>query len=330
MEELRAVPFAIRQESFDSIWDSWTDLLPQCATDTVFVTPWWQKTWWDNFGREGDSLILSVNDGDELLGIAPLMSRNGSLTFLGDKDLFDYFDFLVPSDRAERFYPALVDSLSELDWTRLDLPSLPYGSPTLERVPELARERGWQVSVEEEETTPRTLLPGSWDDFLAGLRKKDRHELRRKLRRLDRENVHSQYPADSDALELSMQDFFTLLRASREDKDEFLTPDREKFFLDIARESASRDQFRLYFLEVDGERVAACICFDYGGEFLLYNSGYEPAYSRLSVGLINKALSIRTAIEEGRAAFNFLKGDERYKYNLGGQDEAVFRLVATR
>ena len=170
-----------------------------------------------------------------------------------------------------------MDSLSELDWTRLDLPSLPYGSPTLERVPELARERGWQVSVEEEETTPRTLLPGSWDDFLAGLRKKDRHELRRKLRRLDRENVHSQYPADSDALELSMQDFFTLLRASREDKDEFLTPDREKFFLDIARESASRDQFRLYFLEVDGERVAACICFDYGGEFLLYNSGYEPS-----------------------------------------------------
>ena len=123
-----------------------------------------------------------------------------------------------------------------------------------------------------------------------------------------------------------MQRFFTLLRASSPDKEEFLTPEREKFFLDVARESASRDHFRLDFLEVGGTEVAACICFDYGGAFLLYNSGYDPSYSRLSVGLLNKALSIRTAIEEGRKVFNFLKGDERYKYNLGGQDKAVYRL----
>ena len=90
-----------------------------------------------------------------------------------------------------------------------------------------------------------------------------------------------------------MRDFFRLLRASRQDKNEFLTPERERFFLDIARESASRDQFRLYFLEVGGERVAACICFDYGDDYLLYNSGYDPGYSRLSVGLINKALAFR-------------------------------------
>ena len=127
-----------------------------------------------------------------------------------------------------------------------------------------------------------------------------------------------------------MREFFTLLRASREDKNEFMTPDRERFFLDMAHELASRDQFRLYFLEVDGEKVAACICFDYGGDFLLYNSGYEPGYSRLSVGLLNKALSIRTAIEENRKVFNFLKGNERYKYNLGGRDEAVFHISVTR
>ena len=93
---------------------------------------------------------------------------------------------------------------------------------------------------------------------------------------------------------------------------------------------ASRDQFRLYFLEVDGENVAACICFDYGEDFLLYNSGYEPAHSRLSVGLLNKALSIQTAIENNRKVFNFLKGNERYKYNLGGRDEAVFHMTVTR
>ena len=323
---------SVRQESFDTIWERWEKALPLSATDTVFVSPWWHKIWWDNFGKDGDSLILSISDDSALLGIAPLMTDgNGTLTFLGDKDLYDYLDFIVPRDGQDEFYPAMVDHLSALDWATLDLPSLPSGSPTLEYIPELAGAKGWNVAVEEEETTPKAELPASWDEFLAGLRKKDRHELRRKLRRLDRESENRQYAAaNDDSLEGSMREFFALLRASREDKNEFMTPDRERFFLDVARELASRDQFRLYFLEVDGEKVAACICFDYGGDFLLYNSGYEPAYSRLSVGLINKALSIQTAIEEDRKAFNFLKGNERYKYNLGGRDEAVFHITVTR
>ncbi len=323
---------SVIHENFDSVWERWENLLPMSATNTVFVSPWWHKTWWDNFGKDGDSLILSISDDSELLGVAPLMTGgNGTLTFLGDKDLSDYFDFVVPRDTQDRFYPALLDYLSALDWTTLDLPSLPSGSPTLDYVPDLAGRKGWQVAVEEEETTPKAELPDTWDEFLAGLRKKDRHELRRKLRRLDRESENRQYDAaNGDSLEGSMREFFTLLRASREDKNEFLTPERENFFLDVARELASRDQFRLYFLEVDGENVAACICFDYGGDFLLYNSGYEPAHSRLSVGLLNKALSIQTAIENNRKVFNFLKGNERYKYNLGGRDEAVFHMTVTR
>ncbi len=324
----------VQSESFESVWDSWERILPNCATDTVFVTPWWHKTWWNNFGAKdngSERRILSVRDGDDLLGIAPLMSEGDRLTFLGDKDLTDYFDFIAPTATIDRFYPALWDAIADDGWATLDLPSIPAGSPTLERLPALAEAAGMTVSIEEEETTPKTELPASWDEFLAGLRKKDRHELRRKLRRLDREAIALQYVAgDEDALDGSMQDFFRLLRASRDDKNEFLTPEREAFFLDIARESMSRGQFILSFLKVDGENVASCICFDYGGDYLLYNSGYDPSYSRLSVGLINKALSLRAAIEEGRDTFNFLKGNERYKYNLGGQDAPVFHMTITR
>ena len=322
-------------ESFESIWDSWEGALPSCATNTVFVTPWWHKTWWDNFGASdanSEQRILSFRDGDDLLGIAPLMATGERLTFLGDKDLTDYFDFIAPTANLERFYPALWDAIAADDgWTTLDLPSIPFGSPTLERLPALAKGAGMSVCVEEEETTPFAALPASWDEFLAGLRKKDRHELRRKLRRLDRESENRQYVADDgDALNGAMQDFFRLLRASRDDKNEFLTPEREAFFMDIARESMRRGQFKLSFLEVDGENVASCICFDYGGDYLLYNSGYDPSYSRLSVGLLNKALSLRSAIEEGRDTFNFLKGNERYKYNLGGQDAPVYHMEISR
>ena len=323
---------AVTEETFDSIWEEWERILPLSPADAVFAAPWWHKTWRDNFGGGRRPRILSVREpGGDLLGIAPLMSDGAALTFLGDRDLSDYFDFIVPEGAADRFYPALWERLTELDWTELDLPSLPFGSLTLSHLPRLAESAGMKVSIEENETTPKAQLPATWDDFLAGLRKKDRHELRRKLRRLDRETEYRQYAAETgDALADSMGDFFRLLKASRDDKRAFMTEPRERFFTDIAREASERGVFSLYFLEVNGERVAGCICFDSGGDCLLYNSGYDPAYSKLSVGLLNKALAMRSAIEDGRGAFNFLKGNERYKYNLGGRDESVFDLTIAR
>ena len=169
------------------------------------------------------------------------------------------------------------------------------------------------------------------DEYVSGLRKKDRHELRRKLRRLNNGNEATQY-AFQDAGEIAdaMPEFFRLMRASRPDKDDFLTPDREQFFRELAKELSARQQFKLFFLELNDVRVAACICFDYNGDYLLYNSGYDPEYSSLSVGLLNKALCIQDAIESGKKTFDFLRGSERYKYNLGGTNQTIHELVIQR
>ena len=321
----------VADETFDSVWEDWERILPRSPASAVFAAPWWHKTWWDNFGGDRRPRIMSVRESDDLLGIAPLMSDGAALTFLGDRDLTDYLDFVVPDGAAERFFPALWERLTEMSWSELDLPSLPTGSLALAHLPPLAESAGMSVEIAESETTPKARLPATWDDFLAGLRKKDRHELRRKLRRLDRESDYRQYAAETgDALADSMGDFFRLLKASRDDKRAFMTEPRERFFTDIAREASARGAFRLYFLEVDGERVAGCICFDVGDDSLLYNSGYDPAYYKLSVGLLNKALAMRSAIEDGRGVFNFLKGNERYKYNLGGRDESVFDMRIAR
>ena len=76
--------------------------------------------------------------------------------------------------------------------------------------------------------------------------------------------------------------------------------------------------------------MASCICFDYADTYLLYNSGYDPEYSSLSVGLLNKAFCIKEAIEVGRDTFDFLRGTERYKYDLGGKNSSVYQMVIRR
>ncbi len=325
------MPFSVQVHGFSEIQGEWAELLPECTTNTIFVTPWWQAAWWQRFGTGAELCIASVRNGGSVLGIAPLVLRDGVVSFLGDTDLFDYHDFIVPRGKEDAFYPALCEFLLSLDWHTLELKSVPEDSPTLRYVPALAGRKGFAVELKEEDRAPIAVLPSTWEEYLERLSKKDRHELRRKLRRLEKASGSRQYVCTMpDVVAASMQEFFHLLRASDPNKQEFLTPEREGFFRDVAAELARRGQFRLYFLEVEGVRVAACICFDHADSYLLYNSGYDPSYSALSVGLLNKALCLKEAIEEGRKYFDFLRGTERYKYDLGGTDRVIYRLTVRR
>ena len=322
---------SVRIESLEDVEEEWEAILPSCSTNTVFVTPWWQRTWWRHFGEDSELRVLVFHDNDLTLGIAPLMLRDGVIGFLGDTDLFDYHDFLVPRGGEDQFYESLFGYLDAVAWRKVDLKSVPHNSPTIRYIPPLAERRGYTVEVVEEDVAPIAYLPSTWDEYMAGLSKKDRHELRRKIRRFEAAGTGGQHVYSSvESLQLHMEEFFRLHRISRQDKAEFLTPEREEFFLDVAVEFAARDQFKLTFLELDGVRVASCIIFDYLDSNLLYNSGYDPDYSDLSVGLLNKANAVKEAIDTGRRTFDFLRGDERYKYHLGAEGRPIYRIVIHR
>ncbi len=322
---------SVHKEDFESISAEWEQLLPHTTSDTIFITPWWQELWWERYAGSATLEILSIRNECTLLGIAPLMLQGDTLSFLGDTDLFDYHDFLVRNGCEDSFYTTLWRHIETMNWKTMELKSLRESSETLQRFPAFAETNGWNASITEEDVSPYTNLQPSWDEYVSGLRKKDRHELRRKLRRLNNGNEATQYAFQTpDDIAEAMPEFFSLMRASRPDKDDFLTADREQFFSDLAQELASRNQFKLFFLELNNIRVASCICFDYNGSYLLYNSGYNPEYSSLSVGLLNKALCIQDAIETGKKSFDFLRGSERYKYNLGGTNQTIHQLIIQR
>jgi CelD/BcsL family acetyltransferase involved in cellulose biosynthesis len=56
----------------------------------------------------------------------------------------------------------------------------------------------------------------------------------------------------------------------------------------------------------------------------LYNSGFDPRFRSLSVGLMCKVLSLKDAIEKGCKNYDFLKGAETYKYRLGGREVPLY------
>ena len=124
--------------------------------------------------------------------------------------------------------------------------------------------------------------------------------------------------------------FVALHRRSRGEKAEFMTPDTERFFRDVADTLAARGWLRLGVLSVDGEDAAVLFGFAYEGTLALYNAAYDPNLAPLSVGIACAAYAIRSAIAEGLRTYDFLRGDEPYKYDLGGADHWLLRFEASR
>ena len=310
---------------------AWEHALGASDAATLFLTPWWQKTWWKHFGRGQELAVYVASDGQGPFGVAPLVRTDGVLELLGATDLFDYRDFIVESGRGEDFCAALLDHLSELDWHTLRMESVRESSPTLQTLGSAAKSAGMSVEIEPEDVAPVAMLPATWEEYVSGLSKKDRHELRRKIRRLHGAGEVTRSVCSSpEQVPGMMAVFLRLHRASSPDKAEFMTAEREAFFIDAVGEASRRGRLRLEELALDGSPAASCLGFDYAGSFLLYNSGYAPEYSKLSVGIVSKALAIEGSIESGDSVFDFLRGSEDYKYRLGGQDRQVYRVIVRR
>ena len=101
----------------------------------------------------------------------------------------------------------------------------------------------------------------------------------------------------------------------------------ERFFREIGGQFSEAGLLRLAFLSDGNTDIAAAFQLEWNGSLLLYNSGYAPQYRKISPGLILLARCIEEAIGRGIREYDFLRGGERYKYDLGGVDRAVYRAT---
>ncbi len=319
-------------ERLSDLTPEWRSLIPDSGARTVFTSPTWLRVWWEVFGQgDKEQMLLAVRNDNHLHGVAPLMRDGERISFAGDTQICDYMDFTLAEGDEEETIATVLHALSEQPWSELVFWALPEWSPTLRLLPAVAERLGYVTAIDLEDVCPRAAIPASWDEYLAGLSKKDRHELRRKLRRLhEAGDVRLETLRSPDEIAGGMDEFLRLHVISRSDKATFMTEPMQRFFRLVVAALAEEGHARLYFLQLDGIRVASIICFDGGKELLLYNSGYDPAYSHLSVGLLSKALALEQAIQEGKECFDFLRGAENYKYHLGATDSKVYRCIVRR
>jgi CelD/BcsL family acetyltransferase involved in cellulose biosynthesis len=270
------------------------------------------------------TVVASYDDGEEILAAShdaflALRGLDDTILFAGDGDVTDYH-----SPHGEGSEALIARLAEETSVDRFLLDSLPEeaAKPLVAGL----THAGWAVDTRTHEVAAVLHLPDSVEQYMTELGKKERHEVRRKRRRYERmvgEVRHETHAGPGWAFD----EFLRLHAAAEGDKGRFMTPERRALFADLAE----LDGWRFDLLRTDDD-TAAAIVFGYadGTGYYLYNSAYEPADSDASPGVVLLGAMIETAIAEGRARFDFLKGDETYKFRLGAQRRPLTEISATR
>jgi CelD/BcsL family acetyltransferase involved in cellulose biosynthesis len=280
-------------------------------------------------------------DGPVLTPVSP----DAKAVFFGASYHADYATLLAaPAD-----LPAAADALAgycaevgdpghPVPWDAVDLRRLRMGDPAADALAAAFGSRemaqGWTLNVEPEEVCPVATLPqgGTLDDYLATLGKKERHEIRRKVRRAE---AVGEVRLDDSPDPLADLPAFIDLHQKRWGADG-LFPDTEggehsrTFFRRLFELFPVGGPLRLAFLTVGGQRIAAGVSFQTADSLLYYNAGVDPGARDLSPGVLMVERYVRRALERGLTRMDFLRGDEAYKYEWGAIDEPIRRLLVRR
>jgi len=322
--------YTVTEETFASLNSYWTDSRHNLNWGSIFVFPGWLKVWWQVFGAEAEMYLGAIRQGEKIIGIAPLLVKEKTASIAGSADVCDYLDFVIAPGMERDFFSVLLDDLRQNSINHLDLRPLRPDSTVLTDLVEIARERKYDIHCQLEDVSLELELPSTFDEYLALLAVKQRHEVKRKLRRLwETGSIDYHIVEDSAAVHAAMDTFLKLFSESREDKATFMTARMESFFRSLADTMAEAGLLRLGILELDTLPMAMVMCFDYNDCVYLYNSGYNPHYSTLSAGLLSKVLCIKDSIRRGKKRFDFLKGREPYKYHLGGREVPLYSCQIT-
>lgn len=334
-------------DTFDALANyqgQWNQLLGRCASHVPFLTFEYQQTWWQTRGGgewpETSKLILiAAFEGDQLMGVAPLFHTENilgkkALMFVGAIEVSDFLDFIALPEKLPTFISGLIDFLSNStsipQWELIDLYNVLEESPTLEILKREAEKRGWAHKQIHLQPSPYIPLPGDYDEYLAGIDKKQRHEIRRKLRNVEQSFItpNLYFVEDSHDLHAETQAFIDLMIQDPNKRD-FLTEPMQQHIHKTAQTAHDNGWLQLAFLTLNGEKAAANMSFNFNNRLWLYNSGWEWEFRDYSPGWLLLAYLLEWANEQGLDEFDFMRGNEAYKYKFGGIDRHIYRVTLT-
>jgi CelD/BcsL family acetyltransferase involved in cellulose biosynthesis len=328
--------------AFENLRGSWNDLLHASASDCVFLTWEWLFTWWKHLSETRKLSLVAVHQNQRLIALAPLALRPAglggispfrSLEFLGTGSVgSDYLDLIVERGKEREALRALATDMIGRK-RALDLRQVKVGASLIEDLAgQLGQREGWGMVAQKTDVCPFIPLSGhTWPSYLAALGSQHRYNFQRRLK-----NLHKQFdvrfePARTEAERAEALRILIALHhmrwGERGGSDGLHTPSLLSFHEEFSRLAFARGWLRLFVLRLDGKPAAALYGLRYGRVFYFFQSGFDAAYAKESVGLVTMGLAIKSALEEGAEEYDLLHGDEGYKFQWARETRDLARLT---
>ncbi|MGD8979219.1 MAG: GNAT family N-acetyltransferase [candidate division WOR-3 bacterium] len=303
----------MRTEKLSTVRSAWQELFDRSSGATPFVSYEWFAALASNLLKtDPEVLLFCRNHG--AAGIVPASVTGNVLKLIGDERVTDLIGMVGAPHEQEEVVDLLARHVLKND-LRMDLYPLDEHAPL---VTGLVRRVPGSV-VEKKDACPLLGLVNTWDEYLAGLGGKARHELRRKLNKVNGVRVKGVKPADTGRL-------FELMTAADSNKAGFLNADMRGFFQDVVEAFDKRGWLRMREAVIDRGVLGMLLAFGFNERVYLFNMGHNVELRSLSPGIVTVALDIRSAIDERYKYYDFLRGDEEYKYRLGAVKRYTVRV----
>lgn len=310
-----------------SVWQS----LEMKVFHYPFQSFWYNRLFSETFSKDENIFLLGIYEDDTILTIGAFEESNQTIRFvgmkpvLGKEEVTDFGDLLYANEAKEKtatIWKTILEYFGEqgmryvqLDYVREDSATYTHFQ-TRENVKKVQRE-----------TSPFIVLPDTWDAYINRLDRKKRHELKRKVSRLEKEAAF--HLCKEQTIQEDFYQFVRLHKLSDVQKEKFMTSGMQKFFWDMVTCDKSDWEIHFCSLFIKNQQVASVMAFMNSEQTLLYNSGFDPQYGYFSVGLLVKAFLLKKSIEQRKKIYDFLRGNERYKYDLGAKNMALYEITIT-
>lgn len=299
----------------------WIDLVQETAYSTPFSHPNFALTVWDKLLKQPPLRIVTGRVDGRLVGVWALYQTSSSkLKSLTHEDVSDYAPFIVQSEYETAFISQSIALLRASGYREITL----YGIPAQTSWLGSMAAKICKINTKFVEVCPIITLPNMPEFYLENLKRKQRHELRRKFRKLQEIPASFSYlSSGKEAFEV----FHTLHMASSPEKKAFWTPQTTECMQQLFDSSNCPGELRLYFAKVNTTYVACAVILVDNSSFYLYNSGFIPDFHPTSgLGILLVWHTINEAIREGKTTYDFLRGDEAYKYRFGGVSQDLLEV----
>ena len=309
---------------------AWWALFDRCEAASPFQSPAWLLAWVDAF-RPPQLWTVAVRREGALLGLAPFFvyarpdDGRRQVTLLGN-GVTDRLDLLAEPGAGAAVAAAAIAHLERHPerWECCDFRDVPQPSALLA----IPLTRPAQDTVVPDTPCPVLRLPNAPSAVVRALPRKARENIERRARRLAERGRVSFGEADADDLDASLAAIVDLHGSRWRSRGEAGVLDDaavQRFHGRAARALLARGLLRLHVLRLDGAVVAAHYGLRRGRRAYSYLHGFDPAFAAYSPSTLLIAHAMEEAVRTGAETFDFLRGQEPYKYAWGALDEPQSR-----